>query len=437
VKTSPFRAGRPARWPALLLTCWAAFAMLAGEFNLTIPAPTLDRWMYPFNFEPGTRPVASTFASFDPRFDTRDAQFLLGWDTPAAIPAGADPRAYLLRRARVTLTITARDAFIYDPTHDSFVTYLTNQPGYVPDSDPGRPMELHGAGFRGGFTAATFLETSSYGVVNDFQSDNISIATRNAFAAMFDATGALVDIANHVGQANAGWTNPPFEAPPWAVGQTTNAAPGEAVPQDSKVTFDLNLADPLTVGYLQAALADGRLRLVVSSLSPAQQVTPGGTGGGGTGAYPQFATRENVLFDPPRLELEGTLVGPEDAEGDGLPDDWERFHFGHTDATATQDSDGDGASNAAELAAGTDPDDAASVLRILSAAFDADGQARLRFTIAPSRVYRVELSRDFQLWGSAQGTLTYPETGVAEFREERLNLPPAVPTTGFYRVVVE
>ena len=54
-----------------------------------------------------------------------------------------------------------------------------------------------------------------------------------------------------------------------------------------------------------------------------------------------------------------------DSDGDGLPDWWERIHFGNaTSAMRAADADGDGHSNGHEFLAGTDPMDAASVLRL-------------------------------------------------------------------------
>lgn len=406
--------------------------LLGQSFQTNLP-PTLDKWMYPFEFGTGgTRPVAPTFASFDPRFDTRDAQYLLGWDTAPAFPTNVAPSKYLLKRARLVLSVSADLTFIYDPTFDSFRTYLrTNEAGYVPDSDSGRPVELFGAGFRGGFTAATYGENSPYGFVGPFSSNNISIGTRNAFAAMYDTNGVLVDVSNDVGQHNAVWTNAPFDAVPWAVGLTTNAVPGEFVPIDSKLVFDIDLSDPMVAGYLARSLASGGVRLVVSSLSPAEQITPGGTGLGGSGSYPQWATRENLLTDGPVLELEGTVVSEVDSDGDQLPDDWERFYFGDLSKAASDDSDEDGVPNATELAWGTDPRSGAGVLKIAS--IGTPDVPALSFPFAANRTYRVESSANLADWTAASGTLTYPSKGIAVWNGDAHETAGAL----FYRVVVE
>jgi hypothetical protein len=254
---------------------------------------------------------------------------------------------------------------------------------------------------------------------------------------MFGDQGQLVDVSNNVGQANPEWTQPPFEVRPWAVGTTTNVPPGELVPEDAVFTFDLDLKDPQIVGYLQSALHEGRLRLILASLSPANQVTPGGTGGGGAGAYPQWATRENLLFDPPRLLLEGVVVGADDTDQDGLPDDWERFYFGSLAKGATDDTDQDQSTELAEYQTGTDPTSSGSYLRIDTLKLDGDRNATLGFPTAPSRSYRVETSPDLQSWWPAQGSLTYPTPGRALFGEQRLTDPPVPPSQAFYRVVAE
>jgi hypothetical protein len=59
-----------------------------------------------------------------------------------------------------------------------------------------------------------------------------------------------------------------------------------------------------------------------------------------------------------------------DADGDGLPDMWEEMYFGSTNAAnggAQDDWDNDSLLNAAEFAAGTDPTNSASLLRLINA----------------------------------------------------------------------
>lgn len=434
---------------------FAGWALLAGvasaaEFKFRV-SPSLDKWMYPFEFGMGgSRAVAPTFASFDPRFDTRDAEFLIGWQTQSIVPTNAAPSRYLLRRVRLELTVGRdlvnnatgeRVTFLYDPTFDSYRTHLPpTHPDHQADADEGRPVEVFGVGFRGGFDAVTYLEDSPFGVVGAFTSNTISVGTRNAFSAVFDAQGQWRDVANHVGQTNASWTLPPFEARPWAVGRTVGVNPGASVPVGSVFTFDLDLSDPWVAGHLARSLASGRLSLMVSSLSPARQVTPGGTGLGGTGAYPQWSTREDNLFPGPVLEVEGVLIGDADTDADGLPDDWERWVFGDLSATASADSDGDGASNLAEWAAGTDPRIAGDLLRVRAGGNA--GRPSLRWSFRPNRTYVVERSADLKDWVPATGEVSYPETGSAEWVAAEEPLAESVngtPSTGarFLRVRVK
>lgn len=423
---------------ALALLTLGVLEGVAGEFRWAPEKPTLDRWNYPFNFEAATRPVAPTYGSFDPRFDTRDAELLLGWDTGSALSTGRGPAQYLLRAVAVTLTSVAPVPpilpFVYDPTYDSYRTYLRpGTPEAEADADPGRPIELYGVGYRGGFTAETYLEGSPFGPLGPISGGNISIGTRNAYGFMFDTNGAPLDVANNVGQMNPAWTNAPFEVRPWAIGTTTNTVPGGDMPDGATMRFALDLRDPLVAGYLQRALNEGRIRLMVSSLSPAGQSTPGGTGVGGVGAYPWWSNKENLVYDPPRIEVEGTLVTDADEDADGLPDDWERHFFGGlSSGSAAADADGDGATDRAEYDAGTDPTVGTSVLRILGWGGDMDGDGAagrlwVRFPVAPSRMYQVESSRDLVRWETLEGgRMTYPESGVAVWMREAAPAEPGI-----------
>ncbi len=82
-----------------------------------------------------------------------------------------------------------------------------------------------------------------------------------------------------------------------------------------------------------------------------------------------------------------------DSDGDGLPDAWERQNWGVLAASAVADSDGDGASNRAEYLAGTDPEDASSVLKITAfrrSPLGNPGRLGLAWNSEPTRFYRIE-----------------------------------------------
>lgn len=252
--------------------------------------PTLDRWMYPFNQEPGTRAEAMTFGALGipDFFDDRDAQFIIGFDTIPTVPAGLGLAAYQIQSARLTVTISTDETSLYDPTFDSFETYLDEQNGlYEPDGDEGRPIEVYGLGFRNGFGRFSFQESTVFSF-----GDPTLEGVRNAYALGYLPNGDPVDISNNVRDQ--------FEVTPFAIGQIDGLAPGSPVPSESDVTFDLDLTNPDVVRYLQSSLNDGRLLLTVSSLHDASQ--------GGQVTYPRYYTKENGLsefFDyEARLDLE-------------------------------------------------------------------------------------------------------------------------------------
>jgi hypothetical protein len=75
---------------------------------------------------------------------------------------------------------------------------------------------------------------------------------------------------------------------------------------------------------------------------------------------------------------------------DGLPIAWLLLNFGTTNVDANADPDHDGASNAQEYLAGTDPNNSASVLRITAENFAAGGTtASLTWNSVPTRFYYV------------------------------------------------
>ncbi len=118
-----------------------------------------------------------------------------------------------------------------------------------------------------------------------------------------------------------------------------------------------------------------------------------------------------------------------DTDGNGLPDAWEREHFGTIGVDPAGDADSDGTSEDLEYRAGTDPRDATSVFR--PEALNGSGGPVLRFDTVTGRDYRIWESDDLVDWTVLQtrsgtgGTLETaitpdPVTGRAFLRIEIL-----------------
>jgi hypothetical protein len=261
--------------------------------------PAGDRWMYLWNATPGTRGSASTYSPLPdgagPNDEDRMAQFLIKFDTVAAgIPAGLGVENYHPHRVVLT-TVLENAGILYDPTEDDRQTYGL---GALADSDPGRPLELHGTGFRGGFTAANFQETSAYGIAVR--------SGRNAFALGFSAEGAARDVSN---QVTIG-----VDSIPWAVGRLLTremeteewreAAPGSPVRRYDRAVFQLDLSLPGVADYVKQGFHNGALWLTLSSLHSSFQEAASG--------FPSYFTKdhpEQALFHDvaPTLDVEYRL----------------------------------------------------------------------------------------------------------------------------------
>lgn len=368
----------------------------AQPFRLAPDRPDLDRWMYPFNSTPGTRPVAAVFSTFgdESGVDTRHGQFILAWNTGPSIPAGLPADRYLIRSARVTVTVTRGDVFVNDSTADPYGSLLfPDDPAFQPDPDPGRPLELFGTGFRNGFTPATFQANSPFG--------GAATGRRNAFAAGFAPDGQWVDVGNNVGKTNVLF--PSFPTRPFAVGTIPDVIAGHPVPAGARIVFDLDLTDPLVLGYLRSSLREGRLWTTITWLGGSEGFVGGPT-------FPELATAENLLNEPPRLVIEGSVVGEADADEDDLPDDWEHFHFGGTGADPDADPDHDGVPNRAEWREGTNPQKADALVARQSV--DAQGRINLSWPgIANHRDF-VESSTDMRSWSKVDGPMDYRNRGL-------------------------
>jgi hypothetical protein len=265
----------------------AALAAVPGAAGATtIGSPSLDRWMYPFNATPGSRPTAPTFGAVgEDGFDDRDAQFLIGFDTASVAPAGLGVGNYAVGSVTVTATVVTGGAFAYDGTADPLASYGAGGT----DADAGRPIELFGVGYRNGFTRQTFAENSPFSPAGPGE------AVRNAFAADYVA-GLPVDVSNNVSGTGA---TAPFEATPWAVGHTSLAA-GDLVPANTTFSFELDLNDPDVLAYVRDGLNAGDLRFTLTSLHAAAL--------GGSASFPNFYTRENALPSAVPASLTVALV---------------------------------------------------------------------------------------------------------------------------------
>jgi hypothetical protein len=100
------------------------------------------------------------------------------------------------------------------------------------------------------------------------------------------------------------------------------------------------------------------------------------------------------LASPAGVAATANITVLPDADGDGLPDAWER-RYGLNPASALDaslDKDGDGMRNTQEYDAGTDPNDAASYLKVQRIATEVGG-ATISFLAQASKTYTV-LCRD-------------------------------------------
>ena len=282
----------------------------AQTYTISSLAPSLDRWMYPFGDFSGTRVTAPTYTTLFSGytiFDDRDAEFLVGFNTSGQVPTGFAPFQYRVSSARVRATCVVSDptaSFVYDPTPDPVSSFYdagdaTADPPRAPDPartddpDAGRPVELFGVAYRGGFSVQTWAENSPFGPAAT------NARTRYAYPIDFGgAGGAARDVSNNVTDR--------FEASPFAVAEAFTAAgeamnAGETVADGSRLEFGLDVQNPGSRGYIQSALSTGTLNLLVTSLHPATAF------GAGPVSYPVFRTRESFLGSSSSFSLTVTV----------------------------------------------------------------------------------------------------------------------------------
>jgi hypothetical protein len=301
----------------LVIAAVAASAS-ARPVTLNFAEPSIDRWMNPFDSQPGYRGNASVFGSIGVvipnfNFDDRYSQFLVGFDLPAAqVTPGLGTCRYRVTAARLTLTVSTDLAYKYDPTVDPLASYT------VADDGDGRPMELFGVAYRNGWQSCPidpnnpslsafpcFYEGTQAAPGPAFSpGSNPNENVRNAFATD-NAGGVLRDVSNFVRDQQ--------NVTPFSIGQIAGVAPGTLVPVDSVVTFDLDVASPDVQAYLRSAANTGLLRLMLAGMHPASS-----GGGPGSGSYPTFYCKEiGISGLAGTLSITVNVLPPGDANGDG------------------------------------------------------------------------------------------------------------------------
>ena len=276
-------------------------------YTVEIERPEFDRWMYPYNASVGSRENAPTFSSIGggyEQFDDRDGQILLGFATGSQVAENQGAGRYEVIEASIEITLSNSD-LIFDPTSDQWQSYLPE--GGVEDADLGRPMELFGAAFRGGFDGWSFGETGSFpfGAVR---------RERNAYPLSFTSGLGGVDASNNVLDE--------FDPAPFSVGVAHGIAVGEPMPSETVMHFEIDVDDADIQCYLRNALDQGLVSFVLTSLHQAQQ--PGVDGTSGI-LQPAFHMKESWLVyyeiaDAAQLSMIVEMSGgaiPEDLDGDG------------------------------------------------------------------------------------------------------------------------
>jgi hypothetical protein len=250
--------------------------------DAVIRSPSMDRWNYPFNVTPGKRAKAPVFRSTQEGIGiTRHGTFILGFDTIPLIPSGLAADHYSIESVKLRLLTGSNFEAHYDPTYDPVAAFLPEGvPGRIDDEDQGFPVELFGTGFRNGLDMFSWKETDDF-IANGEEE-------RNAYPAILNDQGNLEDVTLAVNYED------PKDVKPFAIGVLDEILPGDFIPEDSWMEFDLDLSQSSTVDYLRQGMAAGRLIFTVTSLA---------VGGQGSRTYPEFHTSDSLLGIAPSLEL--------------------------------------------------------------------------------------------------------------------------------------
>ncbi len=258
----------------------------AGELiEASFETPSGDRWDYPRNATPGTRARASVFGFVQEGVGAFNyGTFIVVFDTSGQIPPDLPPESYHIESLDLRLMTSDNFEAYYDPTPDSaFTTLPEEHEQHVPDEDPGRPVHVYGAGFRGGYDAGSWVETAPH-------ADPDGDGSRNVFPAMYNAEdGSFTDAYLAVDFSDL------REPAPLGTGLLQDTDPGDSIPYNAWMHFPVETEDTDNHAYLQQGLSQGKLCFVYTSLSESN--------GGTTRTYPEFHTSNSLLTADPSLEI--------------------------------------------------------------------------------------------------------------------------------------
>jgi hypothetical protein len=197
------------------------------------------------------------------------------------------------------------------------------------------------------------------------------------------------------------------------------------------VTLGGTLAVTLVNGFA-SVMTNGASFTVLTAGSPLTG-TFANVASGGTLTTTEGYARFRVLYaGASTVRLTDLVIV--DTDADNLPNWWEdQFGLSKTNsADATLDLDGDGASNVNEFLAGTKPNDAASVFRII--ALQPEGvDLRLTWTTVAGKSYIVQTSGDLNQ-GFTDSSPIIPAPGVGESVTDFVDSSGATHGHRFYRV---
>lgn len=325
-------AGRPAARIAFFLAASAVVAFAAPRAHAamaTWSSSDLDAWVY--SFGSGTRSAMPTFTGgieldqngqFVPKTVSdvsRLGMTLIAFNTEGKIGTlPATPQHIKVNSVTVTVQMnqnSSTNPVLYSTTP---VTREGIRGELIAEQlSPARPMELYGVGFREGYTGFGFGPNDSAPPLLEESTPNrpasgyrtYPMAESNAHCCSFDdVTNSLTGGYSATAPGN---TTAPFDPEPFAIGTAAGLTAGDAIPNGTTFSFDIDLSSNAVRQYVQRSFFGGGLGFMLSSW---HFTGVEGAGGG----YPDWLSKETST--PPTLTIDYDIVTPLEGDFDGDQD---------------------------------------------------------------------------------------------------------------------